>query len=106
MKNGNMFWLYVMVAVLTGINLLTLPLMLVPLVWGMTFSVMFICANYLSVKYKLWLGIFWLLGSAIVGVYIFNGRDLSVEMRITVSMFSCFSCIWYACKEYLSKITK
>lgn len=101
-----MFWLYVMLAVLMGINLLTLPLMLVPLMWGMAFSIMFIWVNYLSVKYKIWTGIFWLLGSAIVGVYIFNGRDLGIEMRITVSMFSCFSGLWYACKEYLSKMTK
>ncbi|UAN45193.1 hypothetical protein KGP17_22775 [Serratia sp. JSRIV001] len=37
MKPGNMFWTYIAVAVLTGINLLALPIMLGPLLWGERF---------------------------------------------------------------------
>lgn len=100
MKINDMFWIYLLVAVFTGINLLTHPLTLAPLMWGIVFSIMFIWSNFLAVEYKLWLGIIWLLCSAVVGIYILKAQELGVEMRITVSMFSFFSSIWYACKEY------
>lgn len=100
MMPGNMFWPYTAVAVLTGVNLLTLPIMLGPLLWGGVFSIMFIWINHLGIKFKSWLGILWIICTAVVAIYILNGQTLGVEMRIIVSTFSCASCCWCSYKEY------
>ncbi len=104
MKPGNMFWPYVAVVVLTGVNLLSLPIMLGPLLWGGVCSLMFIWIIHLGTQFKSWLGILWVICTAVVAVYIFNGQTLGVEMRIIVSTFSCVSCCWYSFKAYKKNI--
>lgn len=100
MKHQRTMWQFLAVTLLMGINLLTLPFQVIPMILGGLLAAFFIWTNHLGERYKWWLGGVWMLLAAVIMVFILSNRELTSDMQVTVSMFSFLASGWYAFKHY------
>lgn len=100
MRHHRTMWQFLAVTLLMGINLLTLPFMGMPMLWGVAFAAFFVWTNYLGERYKWWLGGVWMLLAGVIMVFIMSNRQLATHMQVTVSTFALLASAAYAFREY------
>ena len=107
MKNYlKMEWMFLGVSVVTGLNWLMHPFMLVPTLRGLGLAIVYICISLLTKKTKFPISAVWLLLAVIVSMCIISGFQLNTEMRVMSSIFCFFVSLFMAWQQYVLKMKR
>lgn len=102
MKQQPKFWFSVAFMAMMGMNLVSMPFMLVPLLWGGVFAVFCLWTQHLAERYKLWVGFVWLILTGVLIVSMLSHQAVGVEMRIAASTGAFCMFLWFTVQEYRS----
>lgn len=92
--------LFAAVALLTGINLLSVSFHAVPTLWGAVLAVAFVLINFLADKLRLWSGVAWIIVAGIIMTMMLKGKATGDEFRALITVFAFLSSAWYCVMQF------
>lgn len=92
--------MFAAVTLLTGINLLFIPFLPVPALWGAGLAVAFILMNVAADKLRLWSGVTWFIVAGIIMAVILKGKEPGDELRVLITVFAFLASAWYSVVQY------
>lgn len=92
--------MFAVVALFTGINLLSVPFQPVPALWGAILTVAFVLINVMSDKMRLWSGVAWIIVAGIIMTMMLKGKEPGNELRMLINVFAFLSSAWYSVALY------
>lgn len=92
--------MFAAVTLLTGINLLFIPFLPVPALWGAALAVAFILMNVVADKLRLWSGVTWFIVTGIIMAVILKGKEPGDELRVLITVFAFLASAWYSVVQY------
>ncbi|EDX7907233.1 hypothetical protein C2Y61_004040 [Salmonella enterica subsp. enterica serovar Durban] len=92
--------MFAAVTLLTGINLLFIPFLPVPALWGAALTVAFILINVVADKLRLWSGVTWFIVTGIIMAVILKGKEPGDELRVLITVFAFLASAWYSVVQY------
>lgn len=95
--------MFAAVTLLTGINLLFIPFLPVPALWGAGLSVAFILMNVVADKLRLWSGVAWIIVAGIIITLMLKGKEPGDELRVLNTVFAFLAPAWYSVVQYIKE---
>ncbi|EGO7252787.1 hypothetical protein MYX88_004332 [Salmonella enterica] len=92
--------MFAAVTLLTGINLLFVPFLPVPALWGAILAVAFILMNIVADKLRLWSGVAWMIVVGIIMSVMLKGKEPGDELRVLITVFAFLASAWYSIVHY------
>ncbi|EDW8121721.1 hypothetical protein A9G83_004463 [Salmonella enterica subsp. enterica serovar Sundsvall] len=92
--------MFAAVTLLTGINLLFIPFLPVPALWGGILAVAFILMNVVADKLRLWSGVAWIIVAGIIIALMLKGKEPGDELRVLITVFAFLASVWYSVVQY------
>lgn len=92
--------MFAAVALLTGINLLFIPFLPVPALWGGILAVSFLLINVVADKLRLWSGVAWIIVAGIILTLMLKGNEPGDELRVLITVFAFLASAWYCSVQY------
>ncbi|WNN46765.1 hypothetical protein [Winslowiella toletana] len=81
-------------------NLLFIPFLPVPALWGAILAVAFILMNVLADKLRLWSGVAWIIVAGIIITLMLKGKEPGDELRVLITVFAFLASAWYCVAQY------
>jgi hypothetical protein len=92
--------MFAAVTLLTGINLLFIPFLPLPALWGAILAVAFILMNVVADKLLLWSGVAWMIVAGIIMTVMLTGKEPGDELRVLITVFAFLASAWYSVVRY------
>lgn len=92
--------MFAAVTLLTGINLLFVPFLPVPALWGGILDVDFILMNVVADKMRLWNGVAWIIVAGFIITLMLKGKEPGDELRVLITVFAFLASAWYSVMHY------
>ena len=92
--------MFAAVALFSGVNLLFVPFLPEPALWGVILAAAFIIINVVSDKMRLQSGLIWCFWAVILMAVMLGGVDPGDELRILMTVFAFLASAWYSVVKY------
>lgn len=97
---GRKFYAYVPDVCSRYPNLLFIPFLPVPALWGAILAVAFILMNVLADKLRLWSGVAWIIVAGLIITLMLKGKEPGYELRVLITVFAFLASAWYSVAQY------
>lgn len=96
-------WSFILIMLVTGINMMTMPFLSQTTLWGAVFAGFFVWTNWLGKRHRKWLSLIWGIISIAVILCILTGQELTDQYQLLASSFSFFAASYYAVRAFRKK---